>query len=261
MTPYTNLLLETDADGILTITFNRPQALNALNKVTLEELARAVGEATIDPAVRALLLTGAGPKAFVAGADIAEFSLLDSSTGQSFATRGQHVFSLLETCPKPTLAAVNGFALGGGCELAMACHLRVAADNARFGQPEVNLGIIPGYGGTQRLTQLVGKGRALELMLTADMVNAPDALRYGLVNHVVAPEQLIEFSKAILRKILAKAPLAVRYVIDSVNAFYDGRRDGYGAEAENFAFCCASADFIEGPKAFLEKRPAAFTGK
>ena len=261
MTPYANLLLDRDADGILTITFNRPAALNALNKATVEELARAVGEAATDPTVRALLLTGAGPKAFVAGADIAEFSLLDADSGQSFATRGQHVFSLLETCSKPTLAAVNGFALGGGCELAMACHLRVAAENARFGQPEVNLGIIPGYGGTQRLTQLVGKGRALELMMTADMVNAPDALRYGLVNHVVAPEQLIEFSKAILRKILTKAPLAVGYVIDSVNALYDGRRDGYAAEAENFAHCCASQDFLEGPKAFLEKRPAAFQGK
>ncbi len=261
MTAYENLLLDRDADGILTITFNRVTALNALNKVTLEELARAVGEATADPAVRALLLTGAGPKAFVAGADIAEFSLLDDSTAQTFARRGQYVLSLLENCPKPTLAAVNGFALGGGCELAMACHLRVAAENARFGQPEVNLGIIPGYGGTQRLTQLVGKGRALELMLTADMVNAADALRYGLVNHVVAPEQLIEFSKTLLKKILTKAPLAVRHVIDSVNAVADEKRDGYAAEAENFAYCCASEDFVEGPKAFLEKRPAHFTGK
>jgi enoyl-CoA hydratase len=261
MTTYSNLLLDLDDAGILTITLNRPQALNALNKVTVEELACAVGEAVTNPAVRALLLTGAGPKAFVAGADIAEFSQLDASTGQTFATRGQHVFSLFETCPKPTLAAVNGFALGGGCELAMACHLRVAAENARFGQPEVNLGIIPGYGGTQRLTQLVGKGRALELMLTADMVNAADALRYGLVNHVVPAEQLLEFSKSILLKILTKAPLAVRYVIDSVNALFDERRDGYLAEAENFARCCESEDFKEGPKAFLEKRPAAFTGK
>ena len=261
MTPYENLHLERDADGILTITFNRPAALNALNKATLEELARAVGDATTDPAVRALLLTGAGPKAFVAGADIAEFSALDASTARTFATRGQHVFSLLEACVKPTLAAVNGFALGGGCELAMACHLRVAAENARFGQPEVNLGIIPGYGGTQRLTQLVGKGRALELMMTADMVNAADALRYGLVNHVVPAAELLEFSKSILKKILTKAPLAVRYVIDSVNALYDERRHGYEAEAENFALCCASDDFREGPKAFLEKRPAQFTGK
>ena len=261
MTPYTNLLLDRDDDGILTIVLNRPQALNALNKVTLEELARAIGEASADAATKAILLTGAGPKAFVAGADIAEFSQLDASTGQTFATRGQHVFSLFETCPKPTLAAVNGFALGGGCELAMACHLRVAADNARFGQPEVNLGIIPGYGGTQRLTQLVGKGRALELMLTADMVNAADALRYGLVNHVVAPEQLLEFSKAILKKILTKAPVAVRYVIDSVNALYDERRDGYLVEAENFARCCESEDFKEGPRAFLEKRPAQFQGR
>ncbi len=261
MTPYANLLLDRDADGILTVTFNRPAALNALNQATVAELIRAVNEAVADPAVRALLLTGAGPKAFVAGADIAEFSLLDDSTSRAFAERGQAALGLLETCPKPTLAAVNGFALGGGCELAMACHLRVAADNARFGQPEVNLGIIPGYGGTQRLTQLVGKGRALELMLTADMVNAEDALRYGLVNHVVAAEQLLEFSKSILRKILTKAPLAVRYVIDSVNALYDGQRDGYAAEAKNFAHCCASEDFVEGPKAFLEKRPAAFTGR
>ncbi len=261
MTPYTNLLLDRDDDGILTIVLNRPQALNALNKVTVEELARAIGEASVDAATKAIILTGAGPKAFVAGADIAEFSQLDATTGQTFATRGQHVFSLFETCAKPTLAAVNGFALGGGCELAMACHLRVAADNARFGQPEVNLGIIPGYGGTQRLTQLVGKGRALELMLTADMVNAADALRYGLVNHVVAPEQLLEFSKAILKKILTKAPLAVRYVIDSVNALYDERRDGYLVEAENFARCCESEDFKEGPRAFLEKRPAQFQGR
>ena len=261
MTTYANLLTNLDADGILTITLNRPQALNALNVATVEELADVVRAATADAAVRALLLTGSGPKAFVAGADIAEFSQLDAATGRTFAGRGQEVFALLENCPKPTLAAVNGFALGGGCELAMACHLRVAADSARFGQPEVNLGIIPGYGGTQRLTQLVGKGRALEVMLTADMVNAPDALRYGLVNHVVPAEQLLEFSTSLLKKILTKAPLAVRYVIESVNAVFDEKRDGYTVEADSFAACCASEDFREGPKAFLEKRPAQFTGK
>ena len=261
MTDYANLLLDLDADGILTVTVNRPAALNALNQATIEELARAVQYAIGTPAVRGVLLTGAGPKAFVAGADISEFSALTESTGHTLSTRGQHVFSRFEACSKPVVAAVNGFALGAGCELAMACHLRVAAENARFGQPEVNLGIIPGYGGTQRLTHLIGKGRALELLLTADMVSAAEAHRLGLVNHVVAPDQLIDFSKTLLKKILAKGPLAVGYVIDAANAALDPARRGYEVEATHFAACCVTEDFVEGPAAFLAKRPAAFQGR
>lgn len=261
MTNYANLLLELDADGILTLTIHRPQALNALNAATIEELAAAIQHAESDDAVKAVLLTGAGPKSFVAGADISEFSQLTEETGSRFAERGQYVFRRFEESRKPVLAAVNGFALGGGCELAMACHLRVAAENARFGQPEVNLGIIPGYGGTQRLTQLIGKGRAMELMLTADMVNAADAHCLGLVNHVVPADQLIEFSKGLLKKIIAKGPVAVGYVIEAVNACCERPEEGFEVEVRGFAACCATEDFKEGPAAFLEKRPAQFRGR
>ncbi|RZK26465.1 MAG: enoyl-CoA hydratase, partial [Hymenobacter sp.] len=209
-TSFENLLYDLDAtSGILTITLNRPTKLNALNAATIEELGQAIDQARADAAVRGVLLTGSGEKAFVAGADIAELAALDGPGAQDAAARGQAVFRRFETSPKPVVAAVNGFALGGGCELAMACHLRVASENARFGQPEVNLGLLPGYGGTQRLVQLVGKGKALELLLTADQLKAEEALRLGLVNHVVPQAELLNFCKALLSKIISKAPIAV----------------------------------------------------
>ncbi len=262
MASFDNLLYDFDAaTGILTLTLNRPTKLNALNAATIEEIGAAVQLALNDAQVRGIVLTGAGDKAFVAGVDIAELAAIGSeSLARRASERGQEVFGLIENSPKPVIAAVNGFALGGGCELAMACHLRIAADNARFGQPEVNLGLIPGYGGTQRLTQLVGKGKALELMLTADMVKADEALRLGLVNHVVPAAELLDFTRALLARILTKAPLAVGLCIDSVNAYFADDRPGYAVEASAFGQCFASEDFKEGTQAFLEKRPAAFKG-
>jgi len=259
---FDNLLYDLDAaTGILTITVNRPAKLNALNAATINELGQAIDQARADAAVRGILLTGSGEKAFVAGADIAELAALSGPAAQQAAAHGQAVFRRFETSPKPVVAAVNGFALGGGCELAMACHIRVAADNARFGQPEVNLGLLPGYGGTQRLVQLIGKGKALELLLTADQVKADEAFRLGLANHVVPQAELLDFSKKLLLKILAKAPLAVGLVIDCVNTFFEkGGAAGYTAEAVAFGQAFGTADFKEGTAAFLEKRPAAFTG-
>ena len=259
---FDNLLYDLDAaSGILTLTLNRPTKLNALNAATIAEIDTAVQQALADPAVRAILVTGSGEKAFVAGADIAEFVALAPAEAQRLSAAGQATFARLETSPKPTLAAVNGFALGGGCELAMACHLRVASENARFGQPEVNLGLLPGYGGTQRLPQLVGRGKALELMLTADPIKADEALRLGLVNHVVPLGELLDFSRALLSKILSKAPVAARLVIASVNAHYAKDTDGYQTEADAFGEVFGTADFKEGTTAFVEKRPAVFTGK
>ena len=263
MATFNNLLYDLDAaSGILTITLNRPSKLNALNAATIEEIGAAMQLALDDTAVRGIILTGSGEKAFVAGADIAELAAVENeSLARRASESGQEVFCAIEESPKPVIAAVNGFALGGGCELAMACHMRIAADTARFGQPEVNLGLIPGYGGTQRLTQLVGKGKALELMLTADMIKADEALRLGLANHVVPAAELMDFTRALLGRILSKAPLAVGLVIDSVNAYYADERHGYQVEANAFGQCFASDDFKEGTQAFLEKRPAAFTGK
>ncbi|WP_223651314.1 enoyl-CoA hydratase/isomerase family protein [Hymenobacter psoromatis] len=260
---FENLLYDLDVTtGILTLTVNRPTKLNALNAATIAELGVAIDQARADTAVRGILLTGSGEKAFVAGADIAELAQLSGPGAQEAAARGQAVFRRFETSPKPVVAAVNGFALGGGCELAMACHLRVAADNARFGQPEVNLGLLPGYGGTQRLVQLVGKGKALELLLTADQVKADEALRLGLANHVVPLAELIEFSKNLLLKILGKAPVAVGLVLDCVNTYFDeGGEAGYAAEAAAFGRAFGTADFKEGTAAFLEKRPANFRGE
>ena len=259
---FENLLYDLDAaTGILTLTVNRPTKLNALNAATIAELGVAIDQARADTAVRGILLTGSGEKAFVAGADIAELAQLSGPGAQEAAARGQAVFRRFETSPKPVVAAVNGFALGGGCELAMACHLRVAADNARFGQPEVNLGLLPGYGGTQRLVQLVGKGKALELLLTADQVKADEALRLGLANHVVPLAELLDFSKSLLLKILGKAPVAVGLVLDCVNTYFDeGGEAGYVAEAAAFGKAFGTADFQEGTAAFLEKRPASFKG-
>lgn len=259
---FENLLYDLDAStGILTITVNRPAKLNALNAATIGELGEAIEHARADGAVRGILLTGSGEKAFVAGADIAELAALSGPAAQEAAARGQAVFRRYETSPKPVVAAINGFALGGGCELAMACHLRVAAENARFGQPEVNLGLLPGYGGTQRLVQLVGKSKALELILTADQVKADEALRLGLANHVVPQAELLDFCKNLLLKILSKAPVAVGLTIACLNTFFDEGGDaGYAAEAAAFGRAFGTADFKEGTAAFLEKRPASFTG-
>ncbi|SDX81976.1 enoyl-CoA hydratase-related protein [Hymenobacter psychrophilus] len=261
MTTFATLLYDLDtASGILTITVNRPDKLNALNAATIEDIGTAFGQAQADAKVRGILLTGSGEKAFVAGADIVELAGLDVLAARRAAERGQEIFGRIEAGAKPVIAAVNGFALGGGCELAMACHMRVASSTARFGQPEVNLGLIPGYGGTQRLAQLVGKGKAIELLLTADMVKADQALSLGLVNHVVPQAELLDFCRQLLTRILGKAPLAVGLCLDSVNAYYDQQRHGYQTEAEGFARCFASDDFKEGTTAFLEKRQAAFTG-
>ncbi len=258
---YQNLLYAVDtSSGILTITLNRESKLNALNTATLAELDSAFGIAAADSAVKAVIITGAGSKAFAAGADISEFSGLDATQGQAFAMRGQAIFSRIERMTKPVLAAVNGFALGGGCELAMACHLRIASENARFGQPEVNLGLIPGYGGTQRLTRLIGRGKATELMLTADMLTANEALQLGLVNHVVPADQLLPKSVELLTRILAKAPLAVAAVLRCIDA-YCKNGESYDIEAQEFGGCCSSEDFKEGVQAFTQKRAAHFIGR
>ncbi|QHL88376.1 enoyl-CoA hydratase [Nibribacter ruber] len=260
MAHYHNLQLN-NQDGILFITVNRPSKMNALNIETVQEIQMAMQEVYDDEEVRGVILTGSGEKAFVAGADIAEIAELNEVNGRRFAERGQDVFSMIEECPKPVIAAVNGFALGGGCELAMACHIRVASENARFGQPEVNLGLIPGYGGTQRLTQLVGKGKAMELMMTGDLIPAQEAKELGLANHVTTPEDLMPKCLEIMNKIIAKAPLAVGMIVDCVNAWYDKEEHGYQTEANSFSRCCGSDDFKEGTSAFLEKRKPHFKGE
>ena len=248
------------ADRIATITVNRPDKLNALNSRVMGELGLAIGEAVARSDVGAVLLTGAG-RAFVAGADIAELVNQSAVEAKARSERGQRTFRLFEMSPKPTLAAVNGFALGGGCELAMSCHIRIASDKAKFGQPEVKLGIVPGYGGTQRLPRLVGKGRALELLLTGEMIDAAEAFRIGLVNRVVSPESLIETSRLMLTTMLAQGPLAVSHCIDAVGRGLDmALDDALALEASYFGLLSASADKAEGMRAFLEKRAAAFTG-
>jgi enoyl-CoA hydratase len=255
--------LTTDlSDGILTIIINRPDKLNALNKVVIEELSQAIGEIYTQNDIKSAIITGAGQKAFVAGADISEFLALDAAGGKALAQKGQdNVFTKIELSPKTIVAAVNGFALGGGCELAMACHFRVCSDTAKFGQPEVNLGLIPGYGGTQRLTQLIGKGRATELLLTGNMIDANTALQYGLVNYVVPQDELLNKTKAILEVINTKAPLAIAAIIKSVNAVFDETKNGFAIEVDEFGKCFATTDMKEGAAAFLEKRKANFTGK
>ena len=257
---YQTLLTE-NQDGIFIITINRPDKLNALNKVVMSELNEAIEEIYSNAGIRSGIITGAGQKAFVAGADISEFLGLNSAEGMELARRGQDLFFKIENSPKPIVAAVNGFALGGGCELAMACHFRIASDNAKFGQPEVNLGLIPGYGGTQRLVQLIGKGRAIELLISAGLIDSNTALQYGLVNYVVSQEQLLEKTIGILRNINTKAALAVTKCIEAANAVFDQAQNGYEKEVNGFGECFASEDMKEGTSAFLEKRKAAFKGQ
>jgi enoyl-CoA hydratase len=248
------------ADRIATITVNRPDKLNALNDALMGELGQAIDEAVARPDVGAVLLTGAG-RAFVAGADIGELVTQTAVEGKARAERGQRTFRKFEVSPKPTLAAVNGFALGGGCELAMACHIRLASDKAKFGQPEVKLGIVPGYGGTQRLPRLVGKGRALELLLTGDIIDAIEAYRIGLVNRVVDADSLLAESRAMLTTILAQGPLAVAHCIEAVDRGLDlPLDDAIALEASYFGLLSATADKAEGMRAFLEKRTATFSG-
>lgn len=258
---YKNLLTELD-NGVLIVTINRPKALNALNQQTLSDLRQLFGEDAFEmEGLKGIVITGAGPKSFVAGADISEFTTLTEETGQQLAQNGHDIFNLIERFPKAVIAAVNGFALGGGCELAMACHMRVAGEKARFGQPEINLGIIPGYGGTQRLIQHIGKGKAIELMLTADMIKADEAYRLGLVNHVVPVGEEVVKAKEIIEKIATKAPIAASKIIEAVNAYFDKAQNGFEREVEEFGKCVATEDFKEGATAFLEKRPANFKGK
>lgn len=249
------------SDGVLTVAISRPEAMNALNLKTLSELIVILQQTYQQSDYKGIILTGDGEKAFVAGADIKELSALTQDQAYAFAQNGQRLFKLIEDCPKPVIAAVNGYALGGGCELAMACHMRLASEDAKFGQPEVNLGIIPGYGGTQRLTQLVGRGKALELMMTGDPISAQEAKAIGLVNHVVPKDDLMNLAGKIMTRILTKGPLAVSYVIRSVNAGFGFEQAGYEAEAQNFAACTTTRDFIEGTNAFIQKRQAQFKGE
>jgi enoyl-CoA hydratase len=258
---YQNLRYET-RDGIAIVTVNRPDKLNALNDATMAELDAAFAAIAADDAVRGVILTGAGEKAFVAGADIAELSQQSPVQGSDRSRRGQSVLDRIETLGKPVIAAVNGFALGGGCELAMACHVRIASENARMGTPEVKLGIMCGYAGTQRLPRLVGRGRALEMLLTGEMVDAQEAYRIGLVNRVVPKDALMAEAEALLRKMLANGPVSLRFTIEAVAAglempFPEAQRH----EATLFGLICTTADMQEGTKAFLEKRPARFQGK
>jgi enoyl-CoA hydratase len=248
-------------DNIFFIYINRPDKMNALNQQVMAELALAVDEIYTNKEIKSAVITGTGEKAFVAGADIAEFLTLSAQQGAELAKKGHVIFKRIEDSPKPVIAAVNGFALGGGCELAMACHFRIASANAKFGQPEVNLGLIPGYGGTQRLTALIGKGKAMELMMTADMINAADALALGLVNHVVPLEELIPKAKELLGKIHSKGPLAIARVIKCVNASLDKDIDGYELEIEEFGASFATKDLQVGAAAFLKKEIAKFTGE
>jgi enoyl-CoA hydratase len=257
---YQTLLTELK-DGILTITINRPDKMNALNKTVLDELSAVIDEVQISPDTRSVIITGAGPKAFVAGADISEFNSLDRSKAMQLAKRGQDIFFKIERSSKPIVAAVNGFALGGGCELAMSCHFRVASDNAKFGQPEVNLGLIPGYGGSQRMVQLMGKGKALELLMSGAMIDAAEAKQLGLVNYVTTPDKLIEQCTQVLSLINTKAPLAVAACIKLGNAVFDEKKDGFAMEVEEFGNCFTTEDKTEGVSAFLEKRKPSFKGK
>jgi enoyl-CoA hydratase len=258
---YENILLE-KKDAIAYVTVNRPKVLNALNLATMKELGAAFNEIKTDAAIRAAILTGAGEKAFVAGADISELAQQDAVSGKEYAHRGQAVLDLIENLGKPVIACINGFALGGGCELALACTLRLASDQARLGQPEVKLGIIPGYGGTQRLPRLVGKGLAMQMVLAGEIISAQEAHRIGLVNEVTSAAELIPRAEAIAAKIIANAPLAVQYAMEAVNKGMEMTlASGLHLEASLFGLCCTTLDKAEGTAAFLEKRPASFKGR
>jgi enoyl-CoA hydratase len=258
---YENILFE-KKDGIAYITFNRPKVLNALNRKTVEELRDTLLEARDDSSVRVLILTGAGEKSFVAGADIGELAQRTPVDGKDFSLFGQSVFHLLETLGKPSICAINGFALGGGCELALSCTIRLASKNAKLGQPEVKLGIIPGYGGTQRLARLCGKGVAHELCLTGEMITPEEAQRIGLVSHIYEPAELLPAAEALAKKIIANAPFAVTYTMEAIERGVEmPQEEGLFLEATLFGLACATEDMREGTKAFLEKRKADFKGK
>ncbi len=258
---YTNILT-TQNQGVTTITINRPSKLNALNKETIQELHAAFRVADLDAETKVIIITGSGEKAFVAGADISEFADFSVAEGGSLAAKGQEIlFDFVANLSTPVIAAVNGFALGGGLELAMAAHFRIASDNAKMGLPEVSLGVIPGYGGTQRLPQLVGKGRAMEMIMTAGMIDAQQALQYGLVNHVTAQEELIPLAEKLAGKIMRNSSVAISAAIKSINDGYVDGVNGYTTEIEQFGNCFGTEDFKEGTTAFLEKRKADFPGK
>jgi enoyl-CoA hydratase len=258
---FENLLLAREG-AVAVVTISRPKVLNALAAATLDELRHAVVQLTHDDGVRAVVITGAGEKAFVAGADIREIAAQRPGEAREYARRGQHVFDLIENMGKPVIAAINGFALGGGCELALACTLRVAADTARFGQPEVNLGIIPGFAGTQRLARLVGKGVALDLMLTGRQIDAAEALRIGLVNRVVQAADLMTDARALAGVLAAKAPVAMRYIIEAVNHGFDAPlADAQHLESALFGLAASTSDMREGTSAFLDKRSPSFKGE
>jgi enoyl-CoA hydratase/carnithine racemase len=258
---FENILLE-KKNSIAYVTINRPKVLNALNMATMEELRAAFHDIKGDKEIRVVILTGSGEKAFVAGADIGELAKQDAVTGKEYTHRGQNVLNLIENLGKPVIACINGFALGGGCEIALACTMRLASDNAKLGQPEVKLGIIPGYGGSQRLPRLVGKGIANQLLLTGEMITAQEAHRIGLVNELTAPADLIPRAEAIAAKIIANGPLAVQYTLEAVNKGMEMTlAEGLHLEATLFGVCCATEDKKEGTAAFLEKRAAAFKGK
>jgi enoyl-CoA hydratase len=258
---YNNILFEIK-DNIALITINRPDKLNALNGKTLEELESVFSEINSNAKVSAVVVTGSGEKAFVAGADIAELNKLDVISAKAFADNGQAVFNKIENFDKPVIAAVNGFALGGGCELALACHIRLASNNAKFGQPEVNLGIIPGYGGTQRLARLINNGRAVEYILTGDMIDSEEAFRIGLVNRIFTQEELLDKAFELAGKIAGKGQQAIRFAFNAIRATHQfSLRDGLKYEASLFALCCGTEDFKEGTSAFLEKRKPEFKNK
>jgi enoyl-CoA hydratase/carnithine racemase len=258
---FENILLDKKSD-IAYVTVNRPKVLNALNMATMEELRAGFHEIKRDASVRVVIFTGAGEKAFIAGADINELAKHDAVAGKEYTHRGQNVLNLIENLGKPVIACLNGFALGGGCEIAMACTMRLASDNAKIGQPEVKLGIIPGYGGSQRLPRLVGKGLAMQLLLTGEMISAQEAHRIGLVNEVVAAAELIPRAEAIAAKIIANGPRAVQYTMEAVNRGMEMTlAEGLYLEATLFGVCCATEDKKEGTTAFLEKRTAQFKGK
>jgi len=257
---YTNILTEQNG-YVLTITINRPKQLNALNKDTINELNSALVKADKDKKIGVVILTGSGDKAFVAGADIKEFAAFDIENGKKLAAEGQtKLFNLLENLSKPVIAAINGFALGGGLELCMASHIRIASDNARMGLPEVSLGVIPGYGGTQRLAQLVGRGKAMEMVTTAGMITADDAKQCGLVNHVTTPEELIPLAEKIASKIIKNSPNAISAAMRAINANYVDGVNGFDKEIKEFGNCFGTPEFIEGTTAFMEKRKASFRG-